>query len=47
MMVLKHSGRERIKVWNEYVRFEITLSGPFLEYGIKPSGSMKAEITIL
>jgi len=36
-----------MKVWNEYVWLEITLSGPFLEYDIKPSGFTKAEITIL
>jgi hypothetical protein len=45
MMALKHSGRERMKVWNECVWLKITLSGPFLEYGSKSSGSMKAEIT--
>lgn len=45
MMSLKHSGRERMKVWNEYVLLTITLIGPFLEYGSKSSGSMKAEIT--
>ena len=39
MMALKHSGRERMKVWKECVWLKITLSGPFLEYGSKSSGS--------
>jgi hypothetical protein len=44
-MLLKQTGRKRMKVWNEYVWLKITQIGPFLEYGNKPPGSMKAEIT--